>query len=213
MEVLLDVGTLLGLSQKMFSADGTTLSSVIGEELFARVVERLGRYGIVGEAAAILKPWAAYTTLSLPPGQTSLPLDMLLMMTAQQAGKTMRGLESLDEQARVFEALSTTDQVSMLKDVVCNYELLQRDVEILIDTYIARDIKGLLQMTKRYESAHQDRLMDALLWRRNVRMFERMRPSLAQGSVFIAVGALHLPGRGGLLDLLETNGFALEAIY
>jgi uncharacterized protein YbaP (TraB family) len=213
MEVLMDLGTLLEMAQEMYYQDGTKLSAVVGDELFARVVERLGGYGIPAEAAAVLKPWAAYTTLSLPPGQTALPQDMLLMLTAQQAGKSLRGLESLQEQAAVFESLSSEDQVAMLAELVCHYDLMQRDVELMIEHYIARDLKALMQMTVRYRSTHQDHLLEALLKQRNPRMLERMLPSLKEGKAFIAVGALHLPGKGGLLHLLEENGFRVEAVY
>ena len=213
MEVLMDLGTLLELSKKMFYQDGSTLSSVIGDDLFAEVAARLRGYGINGEAVATMKPWAAYVTLSVPPEQTALPLDMLLMLTAQQAGKEMRGLESLDEQAAVFESLSFPDQAAMLAEVVCHYEIMQRDMEMLVEHYIDRDLRSMMQMAMHYKSDHQDRLLDALLWKRNVRMLERMLPSLKEGKAFIAVGALHLPGKGGLLDLLEQNGFRVEAVY
>ncbi|HLR86313.1 MAG TPA: TraB/GumN family protein, partial [Wenzhouxiangella sp.] len=48
---------------------------------------------------------------------------------------------------------------------------------------------------------------------RNRRMLERARPWLEQGGLIIAVGALHLPGKDGLLALLANEGWQLQGIY
>jgi uncharacterized protein YbaP (TraB family) len=48
---------------------------------------------------------------------------------------------------------------------------------------------------------------------RNRRMAERMGPLLAEGGRFIAVGALHLPGPGGLLQRLSDQGYRVRPVY
>ena len=47
---------------------------------------------------------------------------------------------------------------------------------------------------------------------RNHRMAERAAPILADGNVFIAVGALHLPGKEGVVELLRSEGFTLTPV-
>ena len=44
-------------------------------------------------------------------------------------------------------------------------------------------------------------------------MAERMQQYLQQGKAFIAVGALHLPGKEGLLNLLEQQGYTVRRVY
>ena len=53
---------------------------------------------------------------------------------------------------------------------------------------------------------------ERLVARRNRRMVERMLPGLRQGGVFVAVGALHLPGEEGLVALLRQEGFTVERV-
>jgi uncharacterized protein len=48
---------------------------------------------------------------------------------------------------------------------------------------------------------------------RNLRMVERMTDRLAEGGVFVAVGALHLPGERGILNLLAGRGYRISRVY
>jgi uncharacterized protein YbaP (TraB family) len=43
-------------------------------------------------------------------------------------------------------------------------------------------------------------------------MAQRAAPVLATGDAFIAVGALHLPGEEGLVELLRAQGYRLTAM-
>ena len=58
-----------------------------------------------------------------------------------------------------------------------------------------------------------DEFQQHLVVDRNHRMAERMRQYLQQGQAFIAVGALHLPGEEGLLNLLEQQGYTVRRVY
>jgi uncharacterized protein YbaP (TraB family) len=55
----------------------------------------------------------------------------------------------------------------------------------------------------------RERLMDALLRRRNHRFLERILPATDEHSCFIAVGAAHLFGPEGMLALFEQAGFEI----
>jgi uncharacterized protein YbaP (TraB family) len=48
---------------------------------------------------------------------------------------------------------------------------------------------------------------------RNRLMVERMSGILDQGAAFIAVGAMHLPGEDGILNLLESMSYRIRRIY
>ncbi|MDP6183265.1 MAG: TraB/GumN family protein, partial [Gammaproteobacteria bacterium] len=121
MEVLLDVEAMLQMSKAMYYGAGQSLDQNLEPGLFERTVELLGEYGVSLEAARNLKPWAAYTTLSLPPGKTAMPLDLLLLRVARQGGKEVFGLESIGEQVAVFDGLAISDQTELLEQAVCHY--------------------------------------------------------------------------------------------
>ncbi len=212
MEILLDMDAILELSGLMFFNDGRTLAGEVGGDLFSRTTERLAAYGISVTEATRMKPWAAYTTLSLPPGQVAMPLDLLLLASARQAGKPVFGLETLHEQAGVFDALSAADQKFLLLETVCNYAVFQRDIDKLIGSYVEGNLASLVRLSLQYESPITDRFLDAVVVQRNLRMVERMLPQLREGNAFIAIGALHLPGEHGVLELLERRGYKIDVV-
>ncbi len=213
LEVLLDDTAMQKLGSAMFYRDGRRLSNIVDDGLFAAIARHLAAYGVSEAMAEMMKPWAAFTTMSMPVGATALPLDLQLMSAARKAGKDVLGLESIVEQLAVFESVSEPDQVAMLREVVCHYGTFQQELGEMVDAYVARDLAALVEQAMRYESVEKDAFMDKLLWARNVRMAARIAPLLAAGHAFIAIGALHLPGQRGVLHLLEQQGYRVEAVY
>lgn len=213
MEVVLDIGALARLQQAMFYSDGRSLREIAGAEVFERTAAQLLRYGVPARLAEVMKPWAAFTTLSMPAGQTDIPLDMVLMLEAQAAGKAVLGLETVADQIAVFEALTESEQVSMLLELTCHYDVFQAEVEAMVERYAARDLAGLMALSLAHVDAGREPFLDALLWRRNTRMVERLRGILDAGRAFVAVGALHLVGPRGILERLEQLGYEVERIY
>jgi|LNFM01.1.fsa_nt_gb uncharacterized protein YbaP (TraB family) len=212
MEVLFDAPTLKSIAESMWGGDAGGLRAQADPALFARAVELLADHGIDEATAGQLKPWAVYTTLSLPVEQQGPPLDLLLMNIAEQGGKTLFGVETLAEQLAVFERLSAADQITLLRETVCHYDALQHDLQTLVTAYAAGDLAQLYREAQRYESPVQRRLMATLLDERNVRMANRLLPQFESPGTFVAIGALHLPGPGGLLERLTQAGFRVRAL-
>lgn len=215
-EVMLDEGGLAAFSTHMLLEPGKTLPIEIGQPLFERAAPLLERYAIPRDAALRLRPWVVFTTLNLPPPTDLVALDLALMHKAQESGKAVQGLESVEEQAAALGGLPLNDQIALLNDTVCHYDAIQLEVARLLRAYLDRDLGTLMALAERYQAGGQDRysrLMDSLLWKRNRLMVERMAPWLAEGSSFIAIGALHLAGERGVLALLEGLGYRVSRVY
>jgi uncharacterized protein YbaP (TraB family) len=216
MEALLDAAGLAQFTLSLFSPGERTLEDHLGESLFARAAEILTRYGMPLEIANALEPWAAYATLSMPPPDAGLPLDVSLMELARRQGAALYGLESMQEQADALAGLPIEDQLRLLTDTVCHYDVLQQDIEVMIERYLKGDLDGLKSLSEKYMTDRDrlhDRVMEQLLFRRNARMAKRLAPRLLEGNAFVAVGALHLPGERGLLALIERQGFEIARVY
>jgi hypothetical protein len=216
MEALLDGKTLVEFGRMFFYQDGKRLSSMMSEVLFKKTVHHLSQFSYPLEVVDMMKPWAAYLVLNGPEPGGGMPLDMMLMDRAKRNGIAVYGLETLKEQGQVLEGMSERDQLSLLRDSVCHHSKLRAEIAEMKSLYLQRDLGGLMSFAHKYvvgKDKSYERLMNALLWRRNLRMVKRLKPMLVEGNAFIAVGALHLPGERGLLRLLEKMGYQVSAVY
>jgi uncharacterized protein len=215
MEALPEQEEIEKLKQMMDFEDGRTLKDFLDEKLFYKTADILSTYQISREEAMFMKPWAAFLVMNYPAEQ-GLPLDLQLLNIAWQNGAKIHGLESLSEQGDVFNSLQIDTQIRFLLDTVCNYEIVSRDFEKMKSLYLERDLKGLFDYSNKYTFSEEPiykELIRKLLIDRNYVMVERMQSALKSGNAFIAIGAMHLPGREGVLALLEKHGYTITSVY
>lgn len=219
MEMVADMTAMMTMSKSMLFTNGKTLQAVIGEQLFEQLTPLMMKRGIPAQALSMFKPWAVFLTLSVPPQKTGMFLDLVLYESAKQQNKPVCGLETAEEQVSVFERTLLEDQVLLLQQIVKDPAALDQQLEQLTEKYLARDIAGLVALSQEFDTAtpQEQKSAEAFLRRviddRNVRMVERMLPRLKQGAAFIAVGALHLPGEKGILQLLTEQGYTVSVVY
>ena len=217
LEVLLDLDAMRDSSQLMLLGDGRLLSDITGQALFEQTAKAIRTRGIPDVVLERMKPWSAAVTLSMPAPEAGGVLDMQLYQRALQAGKPVFGLESIREQLAIFDDMPEQEQLVLLRDVVENFAEIDAMQSELIEAWLQRDLGTLMaindaamQTGDRQQAAE---FQDKLIVRRNRLMAERLQPYLEEGRVFVAVGALHLPGEAGLLNLLEERGYTVRVIY
>lgn len=215
-ELFVDAEALVQLMAAMFFTAGQTLEHAVGPALYADVRAAFAERGLPLADLNKYKPWAVAMILSLPAPTGAAPLDLQLQLRAEQAGKPVDGLETVQEQVGVFDGLAANEQRALLDAAVRERQTAGAQLEALVQAYLARDLGRVRTMFEERAAADptlRDRLIDRLLTSRNRRMVERLHPRLQRGNAFIAVGAAHLPGPGGMLELLEREGYRVHAIY
>lgn len=217
LEVVPDPDALSASVAAMTYNDGRLLSDVVPEEVYRDSMAALAQRGLPEVAVRSFKPWAVMTLLSMPAAETGQFLDLELYQRALANGIPVLGLETMTEQLAVFEGLDQSDQVALLRETLASLSELPTLFEALIDAYVRRDLAALMELGDDYlGGADQElatRFHDALIAVRNARMARRMQPMIDHGGHFIAVGALHLPGAGGVLDRLASAGYDIERLY
>jgi len=217
MEVIPDAEAIRRSTVTMVYSDGRLLAGIVSWDSYRAIVEVMKSRGISEEAIKDFKPWAIVTILSLPPPITGEFLDIRLYKTALAAGKSVDGLETVDEQLAVFDGLSESDQVALLEETLGVLDQLPEVHERLHDAYLQRDLAELSRLAKEYlragDSAVDQRFKAAVLDARHARMTDRMIPLLEQGGYFVAVGALHLSGEDGILARLNALGLEVRRVY
>ena len=216
-EVLFDMQAMQLSSAAMLMMDGRSLKDVVGEPLFTAAAAAMRARGMPEMLTGHMQPWAVAVSLSTPAPETGLVLDMVLYQGALQRGTPVHGLETIQEQLEVFTGMPLADQVLLLRDAVEHFHEIDALYAELLAAWKQRDLARLVALSEA-ELASGDAQFAAdfqkrLIVDRNHLMVERMQPYLKQGKAFVAVGALHLPGDTGLLNLLEQRGYTVRVVY
>lgn len=213
LELLPDGVEMLLAGAAMLLPGDQRLSELLGEERFARLVDVAAPSGLPGAMLDRLKPWAAAMLLELPAAQTGQFLDMQIYLAAGRMGRRTVGLETAAEQMAVFEGLSPPLQLALLDVMIKNAEQLPQQLEELTRAYLEGDLAVLDQVARRHYAAVPAGVVEwveqTLLAKRNERMLRRLQTHFANGTVLVAVGAMHLPGDRGLVAGLRQLGFAV----
>jgi uncharacterized protein YbaP (TraB family) len=128
-------------------------------------------------------------------------------------------LETVMEQADVFDGMAEADQVVLLRYAVENQQQVLRSTGLLVKAWLARDLAAMWRISQEGVDASPEtrRLNEVFLQRvlvaRNGRMAGRMDGRLKEGGAFVAIGALHLYGDGGVLALLAKRGWRVTRVY
>lgn len=215
MEMVPDLVSMAASASGMFLPGERKLKDLTGDELYREVRLAAEKKGVPDQLLQRFRPWAAAVTISLPE-LTGDFMDQSIYKRALELRKPVYGLESAAEQLAVFDQMDESLQVQLLRDTVEQLEQLPTQYEAVVNAYLSRDLTMLKELSREYETVSDEEFRDwfelVLIQNRNLRMAERLKEYLSQGRVFVAVGALHLPGEQGLLNLLKAEGYRVTPV-
>lgn len=214
LEMLPDAVTMLVVGAATLLPGDQSLRRLIGDERFVALSAAATRLGLPVEVMDRLKPWAAAVMLGMPAAETGRFLDMEIYLQALARQQRTVGLETAAEQLAVFDGMSHEVQLVLLDEMVKNATDMPRQMEGLTAAYLSGDLDRLDRLAREQYGdmppAVRQWFDEVLLDRRNARMLERLSPVLDEGTVFVAVGALHLGGESGLIAGLRRLGYRVE---
>lgn len=205
-------------------SDGRRLDQMLSPSEYESVKNVVSRSGLPADLAALFKPWIVSMILSVSDCERTKVqagkrvLDMKIAETGKSLGIPVVGLETIPDQLAALAAVPEKQQLDMLR-VSLKFAHRTNDlVETLVRLYLDRRIAAALPL--QLAMARQVGIGDGafigfqqkLLTERNSKMLSVAEPLLTQGGAFIAVGALHLPGKQGLVALLRQAGYAVTAV-
>jgi uncharacterized protein YbaP (TraB family) len=200
------------LLEKGMFADGSTLRSAIGDARYARVASEAARLGVPIEGLDPFEPWAValtltqleYMQLGFDPEEG---VEKQLARRAHRDGKKIEGLETLAEQINILAGLSATDQARFLEQTVDELKDADHDTQAILAAWRNGDAAKLAAlMSEDFEKFPS--LYRALVTDRNQRWLPQIDRLLKDNQDYlVVVGALHLVGAGGLLQLAKAQGF------
>lgn len=196
---------------------GTTLSSMIGAERYARVSHAAGDFGLPAQTLDDQAPWVVaieltdleYLKLGFDPEQG---VEEQLVQRARSDGKATAGLETVDAELGSLAGLSQADQVRLLDQTLQELDGPPSELNDIVSAWRRGDAPQLATLLAG-EYREFPALYRPLVTERNRLWLPQIEQLLAgNDNSLVVVGALHLVGDGGLLELLRRDGFKPEQL-
>lgn len=210
------------MAQAMAAPLDSTLDKVLTPADYGIVEKVFNKYfGTLGmklKQVNNLKPSAISTQMQamqaikyFPNFDANSLIDVMVQTRANEAGRPSVGLESVDEQINLLFNGSIANQAKGLVEACKQDEFFQVQSAALADAYLAQDLDKLLAvMTDATMGGDSEEEMEVLIYSRNRSWAEKLKVIMPERACLVCVGAGHLPGEQGLLQLLRNAGYTVE---
>ena len=200
----------------IFMKQGSLQNLLTPQEL--EEVKRLADMHSIGADVALrMKPWLLASIFSLPRAQSPFTQDALLYGMAGSSGKQIMGLESPEAHFGALDSLSDAEQLALLRlSLAQSVEEKEEAFEAVVQAYLDKEVGKIAAQDEKWLGGLSPELWSKvktlLLDHRNANMADGIVNQMNKSRVFVAVGAAHLPGEGGLIERLRKAGYRLSAI-
>lgn len=207
---------------------GPTLPETLSEAEWQTLASAMRARGIPPFMAAKFQPWYVSMMLGIPACAMSEisqknGLDQQAIKAADAAAVPVRALEPYDTVLTLFGDLPEEEQLAMIRSALPleaqgpDYAVTLADAYFagesrLIWEFMRLEAQKLPDHTAESADAEYARLEEAVIFARNRAWLPVIEAALERGPAVAAFGALHLPGRDGVLELLRREGFTIEAL-
>ncbi len=216
--------------EAMYLPKGQTIADILTpdemEKLNSFMKRTLGlsfKNPIIMKQMGNMSPMSIETLLSVSISQKLVPdynplklIDEYFQKQAKKRGKTVAGLESVDFQlATLYKGTSIERQKEQLMCLVENEEYNMMIAKQLADAYFSQDLDALYAVTQEKMNNSCDSTPEEderLIYNRNAAWAEKMPTIMAEHPTLFVVGASHLPGERGVLELLKQRGYIVEPV-
>ncbi len=191
-----------------------TLEKHLSVETYERVKKEMSELGIAPELINKQKPWfLAMTVVALESIKLGLDpkfgIDVHFLSKAEGKKKILE-LESLDYQIDVLSGFSDKDQELFLLYTLKDLDILEQELDQMIRAWTSGDTRAMESlMTKSVvEDGSLSPIYEKLIYERNRKMVSKIENFLkTKETYFVIVGAGHLVGDRGIIELLKKDGY------
>ncbi len=218
LEDAMNFGAQLSLLGQAFMKGDTTLSDLLTDEEYKMVEAHFNKMGVPFMFFERIKPmfltiFASEDMFSgdgmSMDGIKSYELELVDMAKARKI--PVEGLETMEYQLSIFDSIPYSAQADMLVATIeADEELTEESMDSLIYYYKAQDLTKLDELINADKTTAEYRTL--LLDNRNKNWIPVMVELMQEKPMFIAVGAGHLAGEYGVIQLLKNAGFVVTPI-
>ncbi len=206
-----DEGMTMEIALGMLDKSGKKLSEYFTAEEYARLKQ------IIADSTGMdiaqfepMKPVVLQSILTslLANCKNPVSYEANISDLAKKEQKEVSGLETPSQQLEMFDNLVADSVVKAINETVNDINKQRAEYNKLIQLYKKQDLPKLHALIQ--ESKDID--LSGFLDNRNKQWIESMVEKMEQHSIFFAVGAGHLWGENGLINLLRKEGYIVTPI-
>lgn len=212
-----DLGKMMGIMNQAFMKDNKTLKDLYTPEEYKIVDNFFSDMGLPMFMLERMKPMFltvfAYGDMD-PQGLQSGSLksyEMEFYEIAENANKTTAGLETIEFQMSMFDSIPYENQAQMLLETIQSNDTSGDEFAEMTALYKSQNIEGMISMISE-DSDGIGEFEDMLVAGRNKNWIPLMNEMMAKEPIFFAVGAGHLAGKFGVLNLLKKEGYTITPV-
>ncbi len=209
-----DASNTLGAMFFMNMKNGQTIRGLYSEEEFRRVDAFFkDSLHVTLSSFQKMKPsfLEAFLYPKMLPCKNLSGVEQELLRIAGKDHKEIKGFETIAFQASVFDSIPYTQQAKSLLGTIDSMAKYRMFFDTMMTVYKSQKIDKIEAMFNNPEFGMQDGL-EFLLDKRNINWVDQLKKILPEKNIFIAVGAGHLVGKKGLIELLRKEGYSLRPI-
>ena len=196
---------------------GTVLENVIDDDVYRVVEQRMGELGVELARLERFEPWfVAITVLDLGMRkigfQAERGVEQYVLGRAQAAGKEVVGLETLEFQIGLFDALPPEQQQALLEQTLAELDEGAAVLGEMVAAWRSGELESLsAELLDEFDEFPG--LYEKLVTKRNTAWVPTLEAMLAgQRRHLVVVGALHLVGPGSVIEQLRSRGHDVERL-
>ena len=210
------------MMMKAMAPSDSTLSKVFTKEQYDSIDNVLKKYSGGQAALNMLEPMIP-TLVSqqltilinmqvIPNFNPMQQLDTHVKAIGAQAGKEVNGFETVEFQINVLFGDPISKQAEDLLESIRKEDMMKSFSFDLYNAYMAQDIEKVRQLMIDPDLGLEPEDEAKMLTNRNINWVNQLKTILPQKSVFVCVGAGHLPGDKGVLNLLREAGYTVTPV-
>ena len=214
---MLDPETQQLILSKAMQSKNQTLESSLSPAVYKELCGHLDEAGIHPLAMQQFKPWYVALTLVMSKMQAmgfdpGLGLDQHFFNKATADKKKVIGLETARFHIELFDSLAEGNQDAYMKHMLQEMGLFETQLTNIMKAWKAGDADTLGRLLN--ESFEEfPELYESFVVKRNRAWAKKLEKlTTPKKSYMVVVGAAHLPGEKGLLNLLKKRGYSLEQL-
>jgi uncharacterized protein YbaP (TraB family) len=142
--------------------------------------------------------------------KTTSGVEEELMKLTKENKQEIKGLETMQLQASVFDSIPYEWQAKELLKNIDSFSIYKKEFDTMMLEYKNQQLSAMEKLLAKSELGSDKKYEELLLTRRNINWVEQLKKLMHKESVFVAVGAGHLVGEKGLLSLLKKEGYTVE---